>query len=71
MQAAQPKLALTRLATIRVRVPSFIKEQETIVERLDGIADTIALLQDNYQKTLTLCDDLKQSLLRKAFIGEL
>ena len=71
MQAAQPKLALTRLATIRVRVPSSIKEQETIVERLDGIADTIALLQDNYQKTLTLCDDLKQSLLRKAFNGEL
>ena len=71
MQAAQPKLALTRLATIRVRVPSSIKEQETIVERLDGIADTIALLQENYQKTLTLCDDLKQSLLRKAFIGEL
>ncbi len=71
MQAAQPKLALTRLATIRVRVPSSIKEQETIVERLDGIADTIALLQENYQKTLTLCDDLKQSLLRKAFNGEL
>ena len=71
MQAAQPKLALTRLATIRVRVPSSIKEQETIVERLDGIADTIALLQENYQKALTLCDDLKQSLLRKAFNGEL
>ena len=71
MQAAQPKLALTRLATIRVRVPSSIKEQETIVERLDGIADTIALLQDNYQKTLTLCDDLKQALLRKAFSGDL
>ena len=71
MQAAQPKLALTRLATIRVRVPSSIKEQETIVERLDGIADTVALLQENYQKTLTLCDDLKQSLLRKAFNGEL
>ena len=71
MQAAQPKLALTRLATIRVSVPSSIKEQETIVERLDGIADTIALLQENYQKTLTLCDDLKQSLLHKAFSGEL
>ena len=71
MQAAQPKLALTRLATIRVRVPSSIKEQETIVERLDGIADTIALLQQNYQKTLTLCDDLKQSLLCKAFNGDL
>ena len=71
MQAAQPKLALTRLATIRVRVPSSIKKQETIVERLDGIADTIALLQQNYQKTLTLCDDLKQALLRKAFNGEL
>lgn len=71
MQAAQPKLALTRLATIRVRVPSSIQEQETIVERLDGIADTIALLQENYKKTLSLCNDLKQSLLRKAFSGEL
>ena len=71
MQAAQPKLALTRLATIRVRVPSSIQEQETVVARLDGIADTISLLQDNCQRTLTLCDDLKQSLLRKAFNGEL
>lgn len=71
MQAAQPKLALTRLATIKVRVPSSFQEQDAIVDRLDGIADTIALLQDNYLKTLSLCGDLKQSFLRKAFNGEL
>ena len=28
-------------------------------------------LQANYEKTLSLCDDLKQALLRKAFNGEI
>ena len=71
MQATQPKLALSRLAMIKIRVPSSFPEQEHIVKRLDGIADSIAILQKNYQKTLALCDELKKALLRKAFNGEL
>lgn len=48
-----------------------ITEQDDIVSRLDVLNDKCNALQENYQKTLTLCDDLKQSLLRKAFNGEL
>jgi len=48
-----------------------ITEQDDIVSRLDVLNDKCNALQQNYQKTLTLCDDLKQSLLRKAFNGEL
>ncbi len=70
MQAAQPKLALTRLATIKVAIPP-LKEQYRVVSILDRLCDNCQSLQDNYMKTLTLCDDLKQSLLRKAFNGEL
>jgi len=48
-----------------------ITEQERIASRLDDLNNKCQALQDNYQKTLSLCDDLKQSLLRKAFNGEL
>ena len=48
-----------------------ITEQDDIVSRLNDLNDKCNTLQENYQKTLTLCDDLKQSLLRKAFNGEL
>ena len=70
MQAAQPKLALTRLATIRVSIPT-IDEQKRVVNTLDNINNKCKVLQENYNKTIALCDDLKQSLLRKAFNGEL
>ncbi len=48
-----------------------IMEQDDIVSRLNDLNGCCNALQQNYQKTLILCDDLKQSLLRKAFIGEL
>lgn len=46
-------------------------EQEEILSCIDRLNDKCSSLQENYQKTLALCDDLKQSLLRKAFNGEL
>ena len=48
-----------------------IAEQKDIIARLDDLNDRCKALQTNYDKTLTLCDDLKQALLRKAFNGEL
>ncbi len=42
-----------------------------IVSKLNNLRKRLTSFQENYQKTLTLCDDLKQSLLRKAFNGEL
>lgn len=45
--------------------------QNSITRRLDDLNDKCQSLQRNYQKTLALCDDLKQALLRMAFNGEL
>lgn len=42
-------------------------EQQLIVSQLDDINDRYKVLQNNYTRTVLLCDDLKQALLRKAF----
>ena len=60
-----------KVRSVPISFPASIKEQETIISRLDNINNKCTTLQENYQKTLTLCDDLKQSLLRRAFNGEL
>lgn len=54
-----------------IPLPPTIELQEVLASRLDDLSVKCQVLQDNYQKTLTLCDDLKQALLRKAFKGEL
>lgn len=48
-----------------------IEEQKAISMRIRETERLSLKLQENYQKTLTLCDDLKQALLRKAFNGAL
>ncbi len=58
------------LAEARISLPPLL-EQEQIVKRLIIVSNNCTTLQENYQKTLSLCDDLKQALLRKAFNGEL
>ncbi|MBR0301170.1 MAG: restriction endonuclease subunit S, partial [Bacteroidales bacterium] len=60
-----------KVRSVPISFPASVKEQECIISRLDDLNEKCSTLQDNYQKTLTLCDDLKQSLLRKAFNGEL
>ena len=70
MQAAQPKLALARLATATLNLPS-VESQRKIVARLDILNERCKALEENYKKTIALCDDMKQALLRKAFNGEL
>ena len=67
---AIPQLTIPMIKDFVVTYPSKEK-QRSIVSLLNDLNDRCKSLQDNYQKTLTLCDDLKQSLLRKAFNGEL
>ena len=67
---AQPNISQIKIKNTSIPVVSR-EEQELVVARLDDLNDKCNVLQDNYQKTLSLCDDLKQSLLRKAFNGEL
>ena len=66
MVSAQPKLALTRLATVNISYPP-LSTQHRIVTRLDTLSSTIRKLEENYRKTLEECDALKQAVLREVF----
>ena len=70
-QAAQPVVSNASMKDARLSFPEAIEEQKRIVPLLNDLNDKCNILQENYQKTLTLSDDLKQSLLHKAFNGEL
>lgn len=52
-------------------IPISLAEQTRIVSRLDQLNERCKALQENYDRTISLCEDLKQALLRKAFNGEL
>lgn len=54
-----------------ISIPKTLQKQEAIVSVLNNLNAKCKVLQDNYTKTIALCDDLKQALLRKAFNGEL
>ena len=67
---AQPKLALERLRTIRLALPS-IDEQYALVQQFEEIQRQTVELESICQQKLVALAELKQSLLKKAFAGEL
>ncbi|KWW25505.1 MAG: type I restriction enzyme, S subunit [bacterium F082] len=67
----QPFVSLGYLRNFVITIPESIEEQNELVARLDALNEKCKTLQANYEKTLSLCDDLKQALLRKAFNGEI
>lgn len=69
-QTAQPVISNVALKEVPVILPP-LPEQEQIVARLDTLNTHCKTLQANYERTIALCDDMKQALLRKAFNGEL
>ena len=48
-----------------------LPEQKRIVEELDTLSEKVRQLQEIYTKQIANCVELKQSLLQKAFEGEL
>lgn len=66
--AAYDALTIEKFQEMKICYP--IIEQEQIVSRLDKLNEHCNTLQKNYEKTIALCDDMKQALLRKAFNGE-
>lgn len=69
---AQPKLSQTSLHKIFVPIPiNSIKEQEKIVAKLDLLSNLTKLLQEKYINKLANLEELKKSILEKAFKGEL
>ena len=67
---AIPTFSQANLGNMTITFPS-MEDQQSIVSRLDTLNEKCKALQANYEKTLSLCDDLKQALLTKAFNGEL
>lgn len=67
---AQPKLNQAMLNKIPIPVPP-IKDQKEIVYRLDALSVETKQLEENYRKKLKSLEELKKSILQKAFSGEL
>ncbi len=68
---AMPKLALARLATIKISFPKSIEKQKEIVKKLDELQAETKRLEEIYQQKLNSLEELKQAILHKAFNGEL
>jgi type I restriction enzyme S subunit len=58
------------LKRILVKVPPY-KMQDGIKSKLEDVQSEAMRLRSNYQQKLTALAELKQSLLQKAFSGEL
>jgi type I restriction enzyme S subunit len=68
--AAQPKLALSRLSTIKLGVPPLVLQQRLAAE-FDALRDETQRLQSIYRRKLAALESLKKSLLHQAFTGAL
>jgi len=66
----QKNLSLEKIKMISIPLPP-IEEQKTIVRQLDALRTETQKLEAIYQKKLLYLEELKKSLLQKAFSGEL
>jgi type I restriction enzyme S subunit len=68
--AAQPQLPNNKLLDIKISYPA-LKEQYAIVNKLDSLSTETKRLEAIYQQKINDLDELKKSVLQKAFSGEL
>ena len=68
--AAQPKLALERLKTITLPIPARDVQEQMVLD-FDGLLAEVFRLKSIQRQKLSALAELKQSLLEKAFSGEL
>jgi len=66
----QKNLNLTKIKNIPIFLPP-IQEQKTIVKRLNTLQEQTKKLESIYTQKLSDLDELKKSILQKAFNGEL
>jgi restriction endonuclease S subunit len=69
--AAQPQITRQSLAPAKIRFPRSLEQQRRIEEALVEVAEYVDALIACYEKKLVALNDLKQSLLHRAFAGEL
>ena len=70
-QAAQPVISNSSLNAMEISFPKSIQEQQHIVRQLDALREKTQTLVAVYQKKIANLEELKKSILQKAFAGEL
>lgn len=70
-QAAQPVISNSSLKDVVLNFPKSKTEQQTIVRQLDALRAETQKLEAVYQKKIADLEELKKSILQKAFAGEL
>jgi type I restriction enzyme S subunit len=68
--ATRPRVNLDDVRNIVIKLPS-IKEQETIVQKLNALSTETKKLEAIYDQKINDLEELKKSVLQKAFNGEL
>ena len=68
--SAIPQLTVPMIKEYYISLPP-LPEQQAIVKKLDSLAAQTKQLEAIYQKKLTSLEELKKSVLQKAFAGEL
>lgn len=68
--AGQPNVNGTKLSLLKIKYPA-INEQQEIVKKLDGLQEETKQLEQIYQQKIEQTEELKQSILQKAFNGGL
>ena len=68
--AAMPAISFGLIKDIPFPIIS-IKEQQTIVQKLDALSTETKKLEAIYQQKINDLEELKKSVLQKAFRGEL
>ena len=69
--AGVPTLNRNNVHSVKVRIPKSKTQQQAIVRQLDALRAETQNLEAVYQKKLYDLEELKKSVLRKAFAGEL
>jgi type I restriction enzyme S subunit len=70
-QATLPIINKSKWGALSISVPKRKGEQVSIVESLDALMVEIGNLESLYRQKLTAIDELKQSILHRAFSGQL
>lgn len=70
-QAAQPVISNSSLKDVILNFPNSIETQQQIVSQLEQLQEQTNLLVSKYEQKLANLEELKKSILEKAFKGEL
>ena len=66
-----PNLHLEEIREVVISFPKTIKEQKQVVQKLDDFSVETKIIEAIYQQKINNLEELKKSVLQKAFSGEL